>query len=92
MALYMLLPQVEHGIRCFLDDRGALAWKIDEDGIQQDRELGGLLSLPEARAGVREDLLFELRGLLVHKHGSNLRNQPRMDCSPLLDSQTVEPK
>jgi hypothetical protein len=83
VALYMLFPQVEHGIRGFLEDAGAITWKMDENGIQQDKDLGSLLFMHEARQVFGDDLLFELRGFLVEKNGTNLRN---LAAHGLLDS------
>jgi hypothetical protein len=57
-----------------LENAGAITWKMDMDGIQQDRDLGSLLFMQEATKVFGEDLLFELRGLLIEKNGTNLRN------------------
>jgi hypothetical protein len=73
-ALHLLMPQLEHAVRTLLAQRGAFTSKVDDDGIQDERDLGWLLYQPEAKEVFGEDLLFDMQGLLVERSGSNLRN------------------
>jgi hypothetical protein len=74
VALHLLMPQLEHAVRTLLAQSGALTSKVDDDGIQDERDLGWLLYQPEAKEVFGEDLLFDMQGLLVERSGSNLRN------------------
>jgi hypothetical protein len=73
-ALHILIPQVEHAIRGLLGHSGLITSGLDAKGIQNEIDLGGLLRTPEAKKIFDEDLLCDLRGLLVEQSGSNLRN------------------
>jgi hypothetical protein len=74
VALHLLMPQFEHAVRMLLAQSGAITSKIDDDGIQAERDLGWLLYQPEAKEVFGEDLLFDMHGLLVERSGGNLRN------------------
>jgi len=74
-AVHVLCPQVEHSIRCILADRGVPVWGLGEDGVQDVHSLTTNLCKPELVEILGEDIVFDLRGLLVERFGSNLRNQ-----------------
>jgi hypothetical protein len=78
VAGHLLVPQVEHAIRWILSERGVLVSGIDDDGIQDEYDLNRLLRSPEHFWALAEtlgqDTVFDLRGLLVERTGSNLRN------------------
>jgi hypothetical protein len=74
-ATHILMPQFEHSVRMVLAAHGALTSKIDDDGVQDEKDLGTLLYLPDARRVFGDDLVFEMQGLLVERCGSNLRNE-----------------
>jgi hypothetical protein len=73
-ALHILMPQFENSIRILLDSAGVITSSIDSDGIQNERDLGALLYLPDTARLFGDDLVFEMQGLLVERCGSNLRN------------------
>lgn len=73
-ALHMLMPQFENAIRNVLVQNGTITSKIDEDGVQDERDLGWLLTCGDVEAVFGEDLVFDMRGLLIERFGSNLRN------------------
>lgn len=73
VALHLLMPQVENSVRVLMASRGVIVSALI-DGIQQERDLGSLLRDDEASKLFGEDLLFDLRGLLIQRYGSNLRN------------------
>jgi hypothetical protein len=73
-ALHMLMPQFENAIRTILAQNGTITSKIDEDGIQDERDLGWLLTCDDVEEVFGEDLVFDMRGLLIERWGSNLRN------------------
>jgi hypothetical protein len=74
-ALHMLMPQFENAVRMVLAQNGTLTSKVDEDGIQDERDLGWLLTCDDAENVFGQDLVFEMRGLLIERWGSNLRNR-----------------
>ena len=73
-ALHLLVPQVEHIVRCHLKARGAKTTHLDEDGIENEKALGALVDLPETAQIFGEDLAFELKALFCDALGPNLRN------------------
>lgn len=79
VAASLLVPQVENCLRYLLTCRGEITTKLDPDRIEEDYGLGALLATNETLRGalkntIGEDLLFELRALLIEKTGGNLRN------------------
>ena len=75
VAAHLLVPQIENSIRAVLSRRGAITSGMSSEGIQEEFDLARLLSLPEATEVFGEDRVFDMRGLLVERHGSNLRNR-----------------
>lgn len=75
MAMHLLVPQLEYALRLLLKQAGVITASIDSDGIQSDWPLGRLLATGEMRDVLPEELIFELRSLLVYKGGSNIRNR-----------------
>ncbi len=73
-ALHILMPQFENAVRAILAQSGTITSKIDDDGIQDERDLGWLLTCDDAAKVFGEDLVFDMRGLLIERWGSNLRN------------------
>jgi hypothetical protein len=74
VASHLLVPQLEHAVRVLLESHGAIVSGIEDDGSQPERGLNTTLVRPEALEFFGEDLIFDLRGLLVEKAGSNLRH------------------
>ncbi|MBI4847344.1 MAG: DUF4209 domain-containing protein [Nitrospirae bacterium] len=73
-AAHLLIPQVENSIRYILEKKGVTVSRLDEQGIQDERPLNDILYCSEIEEIFGEDLAFDLRGLLVERFGSNLRN------------------
>lgn len=77
-AAHVLLPQIEHSVRSILSARGIIVSGLDQEGIQEEFDLNRLLrssdTAEELEKVLGADLLFDLRGLLVERVGSNLRN------------------
>ncbi|MCX6831258.1 MAG: DUF4209 domain-containing protein [candidate division Zixibacteria bacterium] len=73
-AVHLLYPQVEAAIRYYLEARGHVVTKIDENGLQKEYDLSHLLYRPELAQYFGEDIVFHLQALLVEKMGPNLRN------------------
>lgn len=75
VAVNLLVPQVEHSIRYILAQHGVITSGFDAEGIQEEFDLNRLLYIPELEKILDEDTVFDLRGLLVERFGSNLRNR-----------------
>lgn len=78
VAVHLLTPQIENSVRYLLEEQGIITSGLDGRGIQDERDLNRTLREPEFAEPLKkvlgEDLLFDLRGLLIERHGSNLRN------------------
>jgi hypothetical protein len=75
VAVSLLTPQIENAVRIVLKKTGVVTSKIDMRNIEQERVLGALLDMDDAERVFGRDLIFDLRGLLVERFGSNLRNE-----------------
>lgn len=74
-AMHLLVPQIEASIRHVLQQRGVITSTLDGEGIQQERDLNQLLWMKETEDVFGQDILFDLRGILVERFGHNLRNE-----------------
>ncbi len=74
MATHLLIPQVDNSLRYILDQHGVRTSNLSADGIQEEFDLGTTLGLPELIPLLGEDLVFDLKGLLIERFGTNLRN------------------
>jgi len=74
IAVHLLTPQIENSIRYVLEQRGADVANLNSDLTQEVKTLGALLDMPEATAIFGPNLVFEMRGLLIEKHGYAFRN------------------
>lgn len=74
-ATHLLIPQLENSIRHILSLSGVIVSKLDRFGLQEEKDLGALLHEPGLENLLGEDLVFDLQGLLVERHGMNLRNK-----------------
>jgi len=77
-AIHLLIPQIENSIRHILTQMGEVPSGIDSKGIQDERSLNLTLYPPYSSYLEKvfgEDIIFDLRGLLVERFGANLRNR-----------------
>lgn len=74
-STHILVPQIENSIRYLLSQRGVLTSGIDNYGIQTEHQLSTTLYSQEIESIFDKDTLFDLRGLLIEKSVSNLRNR-----------------
>ena len=72
-SIHLLPPQVEHMVRFHLQSRGVTT-TILEAGVQSERSLGSLMSIPEVTDIFGEDMAFKIRASFCHPLGGNLRN------------------
>jgi hypothetical protein len=82
IAAHLLIPQVENSLRHILKQNGSITSK--RETIQDDFLLHEVLSSTDLMSILKEDIIFTLKGLLVERMGSNLRNEI---CHGLLDYQ-----
>jgi hypothetical protein len=78
-AAHFLIPQLEDSLRHFLSRMGVITSGLNDEGIQEEHDLNRLLSHADYREPLErtlgEDLVFDMRGLLVERYGGNLRNE-----------------
>ncbi len=74
VSTHLLAPQIENAIRTLLIRAGAITSGLTSEGIQNELSLNDLLEMPELSRILDADMIFDLQGLLVEHHGSNLRN------------------
>lgn len=69
------MPQIENSIRYVLESRDVDVSNFKSDGLQPVKILSGLLDLPDTKQIFPPDLIFELRGNLIEKTGTDFRNR-----------------
>ncbi len=74
VSTHLLIPQVEESIRTHLAVRGIITSGFNRQNLQNEYDLNVTLYLDGINRLFDEDTVFDLRGLLVEHHGSNLRN------------------
>lgn len=74
VAMHLLVPQLESAVRLVLQQHDVITSKLDADGIQDERDLGWLLTHPKMEEIFGKDITFDLRGILIERFGYNLRN------------------
>lgn len=76
VAIHMLLPQLENGLRAFIEEAlGKPMVKADDDGTQSVNLFRRVLTHPDLAKVLEDDLLFDLQGLLTEQEATNLRNR-----------------
>jgi len=64
-AIHLLMPQFENSIRHILEQKGVTVSKLNDEGIQDEKNLNELLYCDEVEEIFGQDLAFDLKGLLV---------------------------
>jgi hypothetical protein len=79
VAAHLLIPQIENSIRHILSQHGVITSAFSRQDIQNHYDLNTMLNDKRIKQKLKEilgeDLFFELKGLLVHHAGANLRNE-----------------
>jgi hypothetical protein len=75
ISTHLLAPQIEHSIRYLMEQQGCIVSGLDDRGVQDEHNINVLIRRPELVEILGEDITFDLKGLLVHRFGSNLRNR-----------------
>lgn len=74
-ATHILIPQLENAIRYALTMKGEVTSSLDGEGIQKEHDLNRLLYEPTISKLFSDDIVFDLRGLLVEQCAVNFRNR-----------------
>lgn len=74
VAVHLLVPQLEQSIRWQLNACDVTTTSMASDGVQEELDLTRLLAMPITSDVFGAELVFDLRGLLVERFGSNYRN------------------
>lgn len=83
VSTHLLIPQIEESIRAQLAAREVKISDFNRQNVQAEYDLNKTLYMDELKQIYDEDIIFDLQGLLVEQHGSNLRN---MMAHGLLDN------
>lgn len=76
VALHLLIPQFENGLRLLLGFHGESVWTVDnKTSIHSEKSLTLLLDMPTMIQLFGDDLVFHLKCLLTEKSGFNIRNE-----------------
>ena len=94
VAAHLLIPQLENSIRSLLIRQGCITSMLDKESIQDEFPLTKILRdyQGELENMFGEDIVFDLRGLLIERFGSNLRNEGShglMDYEDFLRPQSI---
>jgi len=94
VATHLLLPQLENSICSLLIRQGCITSSLDKESIQNEYPLNKIFHDHEEVLVnmLGEDIVFDLRGLLVERFGSNLRNEGAhglMDYEEFLAPQSI---
>lgn len=75
IATHILGMQIENSIRYVLNNEGVITTSLSSEGIQEEIDINRLFDFPELVPIFGEDLIFDLKGLLISRFGDNLRNK-----------------
>ena len=73
-AMHLLMPQIEHGIRCLAHECGAVVYKTDKNGVEESLSLESLFNAPEIVECLDDIFLFNLRLFYTSEYGFGMRN------------------
>jgi len=74
-ALHLLVPQLEHLVRCHLKQADVQTTNLDQNGIENENGLSALMENDAVKAIFGEDIAFEIKALFCDPFGPNLRNE-----------------
>lgn len=75
VALHLLMPQIEHTLRCLAEDCGAVVYKTNSQGVEECLSLESILNCQEMCESLDETLLFNLRLFYTSPYGYGMRNE-----------------
>lgn len=77
-SIHLLIPQLENSVRYVLNSNGIISSGLDQSGIQNESGLNITLDSPiieKLNEIIPENIVFDLKGLLIERYGSNLRHK-----------------
>lgn len=74
-SMHLLMPQIEHSLRCIAEDCGSVVYKTDKNGIEECLSLESILKLPEVMECLDDTLLFNIRLFYTSVYGFGMRNE-----------------
>jgi hypothetical protein len=74
-AAAILIPQIESSLRHVLESIGEIATHLNHSLIQDERTLNEILDHEALNTVLGRDVVFNLKGLLISRHGFNFRNR-----------------
>jgi len=75
ISTHLLIPQLENSIRYLMEQNGYIVSGLNDQGFQNEHNINTLIYRPELVEILGEDIVFDLKGLLVNRFSSNLRNR-----------------
>ncbi len=75
VSTHLLILQIENSLRYVLNQNNVITSSLSSEGLQEDYDINQLLYMSELVDVFGEDILFDLKGLLIEAAGSNLRNR-----------------
>lgn len=75
VAAHLLIPQIEHSIRALMETHGYIISGLDDRGIQDEHNINALLYRTELIEILGEDIVFDLKALLISRFAFNFRNR-----------------
>ncbi len=73
-SLHILIPQIEHIVRWHLKQNGIKTTALDANGIEYEYSLNTLLDIEQVNTIFGENLIFELKAILIDGYGPALRH------------------
>jgi len=74
-STHILVPQIENSVRYILTRSGIITSNISTDGIQDEKTLKIMLLHEKTKEIFGEDIIFDLRCILIERYGINFRNE-----------------
>lgn len=75
VAMHLLIPQLEDSLRYILQQQGIVTSTMNSDNIQEERDINKLLDDEAVAKLLGPNVVFDLRGILIERFGSNMRNE-----------------
>lgn len=73
-CIHLLVPQIEHMVRCHLKNNGISTTTFDSNKIETENGLSTLMENPKTEEIFSKDLCFEIKALFCTPFGRNIRN------------------
>ncbi len=73
--MHLLMPQVENAIRCLAEDCDIVTYKTSQTGIEECKSLSTILSSPELKEYLEDNLIFNMEVFYTSEYGFGMRDQ-----------------